>query len=70
MCEISSKSTIKIPERRHWRRSGIYVANFEQISHIVLVFWLLTLSKQMPAKDGGLTKLEKKEMLTFLSITL
>ena len=36
-CEICSKSTIKTPERRQWRRSGVFV-NFEHISHFVLVF--------------------------------
>ena len=29
MCEICSKLTIKILERRHWRRSGIFICNFE-----------------------------------------
>ena len=42
-CEICSKSTIKIPVRR-WRRSGIFIVNFEHISHLVLVFLLLTLN--------------------------
>ena len=28
-----------------WRRSGIFIVNFEHISHLVLVFLLLTLSK-------------------------
>ena len=45
MCEICWKLTIKTPERRHWRRSGVFFANFEQISHIVLVFPWLTLNK-------------------------
>ena len=31
-CEICSKLTIKIPEQRHWRRSGVFVVNFERIS--------------------------------------
>ena len=48
-CEICSKLTIKIPERRQWRRSGIFIVNFEHIPHLVLVFPLLTLSKWMPA---------------------
>ena len=43
--EIGSKLTINIPERRHWRRSGNFVVNFEYISHLVLVFLLLTLSR-------------------------
>ena len=44
-CEICSKLTIKIPERRHWRRSGIFIVNFEHISHLALMFLLLTLSR-------------------------
>ena len=31
------------------RRSGIFIVNFEHISHFVLVFLLLALSRQMPA---------------------
>ena len=37
-----SKLTINIPERRQWLRSGIFIVNFEHISHLVLVFLLLT----------------------------
>ena len=44
-CEICSKLTIKTPERRQWRRSGVFIVNFEHISHLVLVFLLLTLSR-------------------------
>ena len=44
-CEICSKLTINTPERRHWRRSGFFIVNFEHISHLVLVFLLLTLNK-------------------------
>ena len=43
-CEICSKLTIKTPERRQWRRSGVFIVNFEHISHLVLVFLLLTLN--------------------------
>ena len=39
--EICSK-LIKNPEQHHWRRSGVFVVNFEHISHLVLVFLLLT----------------------------
>ena len=31
-CEICSKLTIKIPERRHCRRSGIFIVNFEHFT--------------------------------------
>ena len=43
--EIGSKLTKKIPEQRQWRRSGVSIVNFEHISHLVLVFLLLTLSR-------------------------
>ena len=41
MCKICSKLTIKTPERR----SGVFIVNFEHISHFFLLFLLLTLSK-------------------------
>ena len=41
-CEICSKLTIKILERRH---SSIFIVNFEHISHLFLVLLLLTLIK-------------------------
>ena len=44
-CEICSKLTIKTTERRQWRRSSVFIINFEYISHLVLVFLLLTLSR-------------------------
>ena len=44
-CEICSKLTIKIPERRKWRRFGIFIVNFEHNSHLALVFLLLNLSR-------------------------
>ena len=43
--KICSKLTIKTPERRQWRRSGVFTVNFEQISLLVLVFLFLTLSR-------------------------
>ena len=43
-CEICSKLTIKTPEQRHWRRSGDFIFNFEQISLFFLVFLLPTLN--------------------------
>ena len=38
---------MKTPERGEWRRSGVFIHNFKQISHIVLVFPLFPLNKQM-----------------------
>ena len=43
-CEIFSKLAIKIPERRHWRHSGVFIVNMEHISRLVLVLLLLTLN--------------------------
>ena len=44
-CEICSKLTIKTPEQRQWRRSGVFIVDFEHIPYLVLVFLLLTLSR-------------------------
>ena len=51
-CEICSKLTIKTPERCNWRRSGVFIINFEHISQLVLMFLLLTLSRWMLAGVG------------------
>ena len=32
-CEICSKLTIKTPKRRQWCRFGVFIVNFEHISH-------------------------------------
>ena len=37
MCEICSKLTIKLQERRQWHLSGVFVVNFEHILHIILI---------------------------------
>ena len=39
------KLTIKIPERRQQRRSGVFIVNSEHISHLFLVFLSFTLNK-------------------------
>ena len=44
-CEICSKLTIKTPERHHWHRSGVFIVYFDHISHLALVFLLLTLNR-------------------------
>ena len=33
-CEICSKLTIKTPKRRQWRRFGVFIVNFEHVSHL------------------------------------
>ena len=44
-CEICSKLAIQTSERRHWRHSDVFSVNFEYISHLFLLFLLLTLNK-------------------------
>ena len=43
--EICWTLTIKTPQRRQWRCFGIFIVDFEHVSHFVLVFLLLTLSR-------------------------
>ena len=49
-CGICSKLTIKTPERRQWHLSGVFIVNFEHISHLVLVreFLFLTYNGKIP----------------------
>ena len=42
-CEMCTKLTLKTPKRRQCRLSGLFVVNFEPISHL-LVSHLLTLN--------------------------
>ena len=37
--EICLKLIIKTPDRRHWRRSGDLIVNFEYIPHLAPVFF-------------------------------
>ena len=46
MFKVKNKDT---RERRQWRRSCVFMVNFEHISHFVLVFLLLTLSRKILA---------------------
>ena len=46
---------MKTLEWRNLSLFGVFVASFEQISHIVLVFSSLTLNKQMAA--GAMTRI-------------
>ena len=41
-CEICSKLSIKTPEQRQRRHSVVFITNFGHISHLALVFLLLT----------------------------
>ena len=37
-CEICAKLTLKTPERRQWRHSGVLIVNFEHILLHFIVF--------------------------------
>ena len=39
MCKICSKLTMKTPQQRRLRRSGVFITKFEQISHTVLLLF-------------------------------
>ena len=41
MFKVNNRNT----QWRQWLRSGVFIVNFEHISHLILVFLLLTLSK-------------------------
>ena len=45
--EICSELITVTPEWRYWILSGVFFANYEQISHIILLFPLLTINKKM-----------------------
>ena len=40
-CEICSELTIKTTERHQWRHSGVFVVNFEHVSHLVLSVFIV-----------------------------
>ena len=44
------KANNKKPGRRYWCRSVVVIVNFEHVSHLFLVFLLLTLNKHMLAE--------------------
>ena len=43
--QLCSQLTVKTPERLHWRRSGVFIANCEHISYLFPVFLWMTLKK-------------------------
>ena len=44
MFKVNNKDT----RATQWRRSDVFLINFEHISHLVPVFLLLTLNMQLP----------------------
>lgn len=53
---MSSKLKVKTLKRRQQRRSGVFIVDSEQISHIALLFPLLTWNKYMPIGRKILSK--------------
>ena len=45
-CDIYSELIIKTPEQSYWCRFGVLIVIFEHISHLFLVFLLLTFDSQ------------------------
>ena len=45
MFKVNNKKTRTRCEIRQWRRSAVFIANFEHITQFALVFLLLTLSR-------------------------
>ena len=43
--KVCLKLTLKTSERHHWCRLGVFIVNFKQISHILLLVLLITLNK-------------------------
>ena len=71
---MCSKLTIKTPERRQWHRSDVVIDNFKHISHLVLVFLLLTLRsifrlgcQNMSCIVGTYSKLKRLHFLAFIT---
>ena len=49
LLKVNNRNTRARCEICSIRHSGVFIVNFEHISYLVLVFLLLTLSRQMPA---------------------
>ena len=58
VCGVCSGLAVKTPERRHWRRPGVFIVDFGRGWRIVLVFLLWTLGRLMPAV--GITNFNDK----------
>ena len=72
-CEAYSKWTIKTWRRHHWLCSGVFIVNFEHISHLILLSFFLTLNRLMFAGSqcyDTLSTPEQKEVIALLSLLL
>ena len=64
-CKICLKLTIEIPEQCQWYCSCVFIVIFEHIWHVILVFLLLTLNRQMT--NGIRTTKHKHKVKAILS---
>ena len=72
-CEMCSKLAIKTPERHQWHCSGVFIVNFELISHLVLVFLLLSLNenfsiRQIRLQRNKTSQLKDKNFIPFRTL--
>ena len=53
-CEMYSKLSLETPEWRHWRRSGVFIVNFEHIPHssVTIVDWELVFVYLIKCKES------------------
>ena len=64
MSKVNNKDTRTTP----WRRSGAFIVNFGHVSHLALVFLLLTLNMYLPA--GLFVQLTAELLVKLLLILL
>ena len=58
-CYKCSDLTLKAPERRGWRRSGVFIVNFEHTLHLFLMFLLLILKSNCLLGSFYMTKIRQ-----------
>ena len=70
-CEISSRLTTNTPEWRHWRCSGVFIANFEHISHFyrvsILNFEQVNVSWAVNSEQNSTLNSSQYLEITFIS---
>ena len=70
--EISSKLTIKTPERHHWARSDVFIVNFTYFTrYCTFMVYIVDLSRKMFARNvcyESPSTLEQNDVITLLSL--
>ena len=69
-CKICSNLTMRTAERRHWLHSGPFIVNFEHISHLFVVFLLLTLNRQLLAGKNFKRECTSINLFSYVSIAV